>query len=110
MRFLYDENLPPRLMRSLERVFPGSIHVREVGLQAADDEVVWSYAREHELTICSKDADFHQRSFLYGHPPKVVWIRRGNCSTCEIEDLLRASSTVLAEFERSEHDSFLSLE
>jgi predicted nuclease of predicted toxin-antitoxin system len=71
---------------------------------------VWTYAREHGLTICSKDADFHQRSFLYGHPPKVVWIRRGNCSTREIEALLRASASILAEFERSEQDSFLALE
>jgi predicted nuclease of predicted toxin-antitoxin system len=32
----------------------------------------------------SKDTDFHQRSFLFGGPPKVVWIRLGNCSTEDI--------------------------
>ena len=51
--------------------------------------VVWAYAAEHRFVIVSKDADFHQRSFVLGHPPKVVWIRRGNCSTAEIEAILR---------------------
>jgi predicted nuclease of predicted toxin-antitoxin system len=40
--------------------------------------------------IVSKDADFNNRAFLFGPPPKVVWLRRGNCSTRDIEDLLRA--------------------
>jgi len=35
-------------------------------MQAADDDAVWFYARDHGLTIVSKDADFRQRSFLYG--------------------------------------------
>ncbi|MFN2406960.1 MAG: hypothetical protein ABR594_12965 [Pyrinomonadaceae bacterium] len=26
----------------------------------------------------SKDSDMHQRSFLLGAPPKVVWVRLGN--------------------------------
>ncbi len=26
----------------------------------------------------------HQGSFVLGHPPKVAWIRRGNCSTAEV--------------------------
>jgi len=39
--------------------------------------------------IVSKDSDFHERSLLNGYPPKVVWIKRGNCSTRQIEMLLR---------------------
>ena len=60
--------------------FACSAHVREVGLQRADDESVWSYAKREGLVIVSKDADFHQRSLLFGHPPKVIWVRLGNCS------------------------------
>jgi predicted nuclease of predicted toxin-antitoxin system len=45
--------------------------------------------RQHSFVIVSKDADFRERSFVYGHPPKVVWIRRGNCSTEEIATVLR---------------------
>ena len=72
MKLLFDHNLSYRLVRSLQRVYPDSQHVREVGLSEATDEAVWRHAVEQGLTIVTKDADFHQRSFLFGHPPKVV--------------------------------------
>jgi len=89
MTLLFDHNLSPRLVQSLVDAFPGSLHVRTIGLHKASDNAVWDYAAEHGLTIVSKDADFRQRSFLEGHPPKVIWIRRGNCRTGDIETLLR---------------------
>ncbi|MEQ9552279.1 MAG: DUF5615 family PIN-like protein [Coleofasciculus sp. G2-EDA-02] len=39
--------------------------------------------------IVTKDADFSELSILLGTPPKVIWIRRGNCSTNDMEKLLR---------------------
>ncbi len=109
MKRLLDQNLSPRLTRALTSVYPGSTHVRDVGQQAADDDAVWAYAAEHGFVIVSKDADFHQRSFVFGHPPKVVWIRRGNCSTAEIEEILRVRRSDLLAFERDEHGAFLAL-
>ena len=41
MRLLLDENLSPRLARAVNDLFPGSIHVGDVGLRSADDETVW---------------------------------------------------------------------
>ena len=40
MKLLFDENLSPKLVRSLEDFFPESVHVRDVGLNAADDHMV----------------------------------------------------------------------
>ena len=109
MRLLLDQNLSPRLLTLLADLYPGSIHVRDVGLESADDEIVWRYAAAHGLTIVSKDADFHERSFVYGHPPKVVWLRRGNCSTDEIAGLLRAHHADLLVVEQDAEISFLAL-
>jgi predicted nuclease of predicted toxin-antitoxin system len=109
MRFLFDQNLSPRLVSLLADLLPGSIHVREAELQAADDEAVWAYAIEHGLVIVSKDSDFRQRSFLFGHPPKVVWVRRGNCSTSEIEIIIRAHYNNLLAFDQDEAGAFLAL-
>jgi predicted nuclease of predicted toxin-antitoxin system len=106
---LLDQNLSARLSRTLAVNYPGTIHVREVGLEAADDDTVWVYAAEHGYVIVSKDADFHQRSFVLGHPPKVVWIRLGNCSTSEVEVILRVRQADLSAFERDEHGAFLAL-
>ncbi len=89
MKLLLDENLSPRLVGALADVYPGSVHVRHVGLESADDAAVWAHARAHQLTVVSKDSDFHQRALLFGPPPRVVWIRRGNCSTREVERILR---------------------
>ena len=64
---------------------------------------------ENGFVIVSKDSNFHQLSFLFGHPPKIVWIRRGNCSTAIVESLLRERQMEIMEFEQSEDASFLAL-
>lgn len=109
MKLLFDQNLPPRLVASVDGVFPGSTHVREQGLATSEDLEVWRFAATGGYTIVTKDADFHQMSFLYGHPPKVVWLRLGNCTTSRIESVLLARTEALLQFERDEEASFLAL-
>lgn len=109
MKLLYDENLSPRLLRLHEDLHGGSEHVRDARLASASDEEVWRYARRRGLAILSKDSDFHQRSLLQGHPPKVIWVRIGNCSTDEIAQLLRRRSDEVAGFSRNPDASFLVL-
>jgi predicted nuclease of predicted toxin-antitoxin system len=88
---LFDENLSPRLPDRLADRFPNSLHVSAVGLDQSLDKDVWEYARQNEFIIVTKDADFSDMSLVSGFPPKIVWIRRGNCSTRDIETLLRES-------------------
>ena len=85
------------------------LHGRDVGLARATDAAIWGYAREHNLTIVSKDSDFHQVTFLRGPPPKVIWIRRGNCTTADIEALLRSSRTEAVAFGADAEAAFLAL-
>jgi predicted nuclease of predicted toxin-antitoxin system len=59
--------------------------------------------------IVSKDVDFQQRAFLYGHPPKVVWLRLGNCSTATVVALLHRRSADIAAFGADPALSFLAL-
>jgi predicted nuclease of predicted toxin-antitoxin system len=61
-----------------------------VGLQAAADEAIWAHAAADGFAIVTKDDDFRQRSFLLGPPPKVIWVRLGNCRTADVEAVLRA--------------------
>ncbi|MEK7407813.1 MAG: DUF5615 family PIN-like protein [Acidobacteriota bacterium] len=109
MKLLFDENLSPRLCAALHDVFPGSAHVRDLGLKSAPDADVWAHASRNGFAIVTKDADFRQRSFLYGQPPKVVWIALGNCSTKAIERELRLRVAELAEFLSDEQEAFLVL-
>lgn len=89
MKLLFDQNLSPRLVVSLKIIYPDSSHVQTVGLDRAADEKVWEYASKNDFIVVTKDVDFFERGLLKGYPPKVVLIRRGNCSTFEIENMLR---------------------
>jgi predicted nuclease of predicted toxin-antitoxin system len=89
LKLLFDENLSPRLVDTLADIFPFSAHAHRLNLGSADDTAVWEYAQQHSFTLVSKDSDFHERSLLKGYPPKVIWIKRGNCSNKQIELLLR---------------------
>ena len=109
MKLLFDENLSPRLVDLLSSTFPDSTHVCQVGLSQADDDTVWFHAKDHGYTIVSKDSDFHQRSFVLGIPPKVIWIRRGNCTTMEIATLLQDHQSDLQRFEQNNEAAFLEL-
>lgn len=95
MRLLFDQNLSPYLPERLSDAYPDSQHVMDAGLERAMDEEIWDYAERKDLAIVTKDADFSEWSLLRGSPPNVVWIRRGNCSTQEIEQILRANQTAI---------------
>jgi predicted nuclease of predicted toxin-antitoxin system len=109
MKLLFDQNLSHRLVGQLAVEFPGSAHVRDVGLAAAPGPDVWAYAAANGFVIVSKDTDFQQRALLYGHPPKVIWVRLGNCSTAIVAALLRSRLADIRAFEADLDASFLAL-
>ena len=95
MRLLFDQNLSRRLVALLADDFPDSSHVSLVELATSTDREVWEYARDHGYAIASKDSDFGQLAFLYGHPPKVIWLRVGNRSVEALEAVLRAAAPAI---------------
>ena len=109
MRLLFDQNLSPRLVSILSDAYPDCSHVQDLGMARSMDTEVWNYAAEHGYTIVSKDADFHQRSLLLGAPPKVIWIRQGNCSVAETADLLRERFIAVERFHARKEAAFLAL-
>jgi predicted nuclease of predicted toxin-antitoxin system len=107
VKLLFDENLSPRLSGSLADIYPGSAHVHDCGLGRADDAAVWQYAKDKGFAIVSKDADFQERSVLLGAPPKVIWLRVANCTSTEIEELLRTALPILRKFIEQDQESCL---
>lgn len=95
---LFDNNLSPRLPRALWSEYPESRHVRDVGLAKADDRLVWDFARSNGLAIVTKDDDFRQLAFVLGPPPKVIWVKLGNCATNDIIALLQSCRAAIASF------------
>ena len=75
-------------MRRLADVHPGSTHVFLEGMDREPDAIVWEYARTTAYVIVTKDKDSADMSVLRGHPPKVIWVRIGNCKTSQIRGSL----------------------
>ena len=109
MKLLFDENLSPKLPRRIADLFPDSLHVRDIGMKATDDPLVWDYAKTNDFMIVSKDADMHDLSLVFGNPPKVIWLRLGNCSTNQVELLLRQDCGVIKLFNENDEVSLLVL-
>lgn len=91
MKLLFDHNLSPRLVTLLADIYRDSNHVALVNLDQAEDVEVWDFALIHDYIIVTKDSDFNDYGLQRGFPPKIVWLRVGNCTTREAETLLRKS-------------------
>jgi predicted nuclease of predicted toxin-antitoxin system len=89
VKLLFDHNLSPAFVNRIQDLYPNSNHVYRLGLEQISDIEVWEYARQESFLIVTKDADFSDICLLRGFPPKVIWIRRGNCKTADIEEILR---------------------
>ena len=72
--FLIDVNLPYRF-----KLWSGEayIHQRDINDEWTDEQI-WEYALERNLTIISKDSDFHDKMLLHEPPPRVIHIKFGN--------------------------------
>jgi predicted nuclease of predicted toxin-antitoxin system len=89
MKLIFDQNLSPKLIQRLQDLFPGSTHASLCGLGTSMDLKVWKYAKANGFNIVSKDADYGEICMKLGYPPKIIWIQRSNCSTTQIEELIR---------------------
>lgn len=63
----------------------------------------------NDLIVVSKDADMHDLSLVFGNPPKVIWLRLGNCSTLQIENTLRRNFDTIKLFYEDGDLSLLAL-
>ncbi|MCX7413850.1 MAG: DUF5615 family PIN-like protein [Planctomycetia bacterium] len=58
MRFLIDNALSPVVAEGLRQADHDAIHVRDLGLAAADDETIFEHADRDQRVIISADTDF----------------------------------------------------
>ncbi|MFV9504241.1 MAG: DUF5615 family PIN-like protein [Oscillochloridaceae bacterium umkhey_bin13] len=98
MKLLFDHHLSRKLVSRLADVFPKSSHVAFEGLDQADDIEIWLFAQQNDFAIVTKDADFNDTTTLRGAPPKVIWLRIGNATNADTEQIIRHNQLVLAQF------------
>lgn len=98
-----------RIIDKIIDLYSDSQQVKTLGLINTDDALIWEFAKFNNFVIVSKDADFHQRSLLYGHPPKFIYLRIGNSPTAKIIKILRGHFLIIIKFYNSGTESMLIL-
>ena len=100
MKLLLDENLSPRLSPRLRELYGDIVHVRDVGLQRADDRTIWKWAKANGYSVITSDSDYIDLSRELGCPPKVIHIEQCDFPFAVIEDLLRRAAVRVTEFDK----------
>jgi predicted nuclease of predicted toxin-antitoxin system len=98
MKFVFDQNISHRILKLLPDLYADSVSVKNEALLNASDAEIWDYAKKHERTIITQDADFNDLNALRGFPPKIIWIRAGNLKTTEVAEILSGHVEVIEEF------------
>ncbi len=99
MKLLFDQNISHRLIPKIKDILPESIQIRQLGLENFSDKQIWEYAKRHDFTIVSFDVDFYNFSLVWGHPPKIIWIRTTNQTTNNLDIILRKHFASFKEFQ-----------
>ncbi|NDJ23680.1 hypothetical protein GS682_18955 [Nostoc sp. B(2019)] len=102
MKLLFDQNLSRKLVTRLADIFPNASHVQFHELTEASDSEIWEFAKVQRFCIVTQDADFSERSRLYGSPPKVIWVRCGNATISKVEAILRSGAEAIQELMSNE--------
>jgi predicted nuclease of predicted toxin-antitoxin system len=79
VKFIVDNQLPASLAKWLISRGHQAVHVLELGLAAAKDEEIWTFAATNATALITKDEDFSRRASQPGATVQVVWVRLGNC-------------------------------
>ncbi|MEX0643238.1 MAG: DUF5615 family PIN-like protein [Pirellulales bacterium] len=76
MKVLLDQGLPRSTVNHLAAAGIAAEHVGDVGLAAAEDDVILDAARQRGAIVATLDADFHQSLAVTGATsPSVIRIR-----------------------------------
>ncbi len=109
MNLLFDQNLSPRILKTLPQEFSTCQQVRFLGLENSSDFEIFQFARNNDFAIVTFDSDFVDLNAMHGTPPKIVYLNTGNLTTKHISELLTMNILRISHYLKSESDDILEL-
>jgi predicted nuclease of predicted toxin-antitoxin system len=98
VKIIFDQNISFRVSNQLKDLYPGCAQIRELGLENKTDRDIWDFSKREGFTIATFDADFYDLVTLFGHPPKVIWLRMGNTKSENLIAVLREHYEIIKLF------------
>ena len=90
MKLLLDQGLPRSSVPYLKKIGIEATHVGEIGLAAASDQEILSFAEQNDCTVVTLDADFHALlAKSASSKPSVIRIRIEGLRAEALTTLLR---------------------
>jgi len=99
-----DNHLPPAFAAWMRNALAvDCVPVRDLNFQRASDSEIFSAAREAQVVVMTKDADFVRLLEHHGAPPQVIWVTCGNTSNAHLRALIETAwPAILPMLERGE--------
>lgn len=99
MKILIDQNISFRLTALIQNVFPNTSHVKTLNLIDNPDFHIFMYARKNTFdAVLTLDEDFYNILLEHNAPPKVIWLRTGNCSTAYLAQIILKNAALIQSF------------
>jgi predicted nuclease of predicted toxin-antitoxin system len=66
------------------------------------DSEIWLYGKEYKCAIITTDRDYYHLALEKGAPPKIIWLKRWDYGTSQVEETLRRNAARISEFLNNE--------
>lgn len=99
MKLLFDQNISHRILNHIQDILPEAKQLRDLGLENNSDKQIWEYAKKSAYIIVTFDGDFYDFSIVWGHPPKIIWIRTYNQTTKNVGEIIRKYIDKIQDFQ-----------
>ncbi len=99
MKILVDQNISFRLVQRIAGVFSDVTHIKSLDLIDANDFQIFMSARQQGYSaVLTQDEDFYSLLLEHGTPPKIIWLRTGNCSTAFLAEVILRNVALIQTF------------